>query len=140
MEVSDDGTGVPMSSRPFLAQKHSTSKISSFEAIFDERRCSTLGFRGEALFCLANLSEKLVILTRTKDEELAQRLEFDKNGDLKKDEVQWAPRKVGTTVAVSKLFDALPVRRKDLMKRVKAQKAKVVSLVQGCTLSNMCVD
>lgn len=131
MEVSDDGSGVPLSSRPFLARKHATSKIRSFDDIY-QNHTSTLGFRGEALFCLANLSENLVVVTRTKDDSLGQKLEFDGNGELRQDSVAMTPRKIGTTVAVGKLFAALPVRRADLIKRIKTQRAKVVSMIQGC--------
>lgn len=132
IEVSDDGSGVPLSSRPFMAQKHATSKIRSFDDIY-QNHTSTLGFRGEALFCLANISENLVVVTRTKEDSLGQKLEYMANGELDVESVTMIPRKVGTTVAVSKLFHALPVRRADLIKRIKVQRAKVVSMIQGCT-------
>ncbi len=132
IEVSDDGSGVPLNSRPFVAQKHATSKIRSFQDIYNHT-CTTLGFRGEALFCLANLSENLVLVTRTRQDVLGQKLEYLKNGALDVQSITSVPRKVGTTVAVSKLFHALPVRRADLIKRIKAQRSKVVSMIQGCT-------
>lgn len=132
IEVSDDGSGVPLSSRPFMATKHATSKIRSFDDIY-QNHTSTLGFRGEALFCLANISENLVVVTRTKDDSLGQKLEYLANGELDTDSITMVPRKVGTTVAVGKLFHSLPVRRADLIKRIKAQRAKVVSMIQGCT-------
>ena len=132
LEVSDDGSGVPLSSRPYMARKHATSKIRSFDDIY-QNHTSTLGFRGEALFCLANLSENLVVVTRTQQDELGQKLEYQRDGELRMGSVTMMPRKVGTTVAVGKLFHALPVRRADLIKRIKAQRAKVVSTIQGCT-------
>ena len=95
VEVTDDGIGVPIDSRPYLATPHATSKIRTFEDIYhcpedsdddddnddenddnnndnnedndddndddDEPPSSTLttmGFRGEALFCLANISRR----------------------------------------------------------------------------------
>lgn len=87
IEVCDNGHGVPKSSRPFMATKHATSKLRRFEDLYkdndmtrirghddnedcDENDCApTLGFRGEALFCLANLSRSLVVSTRTIDED-----------------------------------------------------------------------
>jgi len=62
IEVSDDGSGVPSHSRPLMAMKHATSKIRSFNDLYENNfipdQNSTprqnLGFRGEALFCLAN--------------------------------------------------------------------------------------
>lgn len=60
VEVSDDGSGVPMESRHFMAMKHATSKIRNFDEIYST---DSLGFRGEALFCLANISGGLVVAT-----------------------------------------------------------------------------
>jgi len=78
IEVTDDGHGVPKSSRPHMAARHATSKLRRFDDLYDdggggrgggEDDCApTLGFRGEALFCLANLSRSLVVCTRTADE------------------------------------------------------------------------
>jgi DNA mismatch repair ATPase MutL len=41
-------------------------------------------------------------------------------------------RTVGTTVAVVKIFDALPVRRADFIKRIKSQRAKLLRVLQSC--------
>lgn len=139
VEVSDDGSGVPLSSRPFLARKHATSKIRSFDDIY-QNHTSTLGFRGEALFCLANISENLVVVTRTKEDSLGQKMEYLQNGELNADSVELVPRRIGTTVAVGKLFHALPVRRADLIKRIKTQRTKVVNMIQGCTYKHVVVS
>lgn len=129
VEVSDDGCGVPMLSRPYMAMKHATSKIQTFEDIYST---SSLGFRGEALFCLANISANLVVATRTPTDALGQKLEFQPNGMLRPNSTCMVPRKVGTTVAIVKLFDQLPVRRADLTKRIQAQRQRLFALVQGC--------
>lgn len=129
MEVSDDGCGVPIESRPFMAMKHATSKIRNFDDIYST---DSLGFRGEALFCLANISRNLVVATRTADQPLGQKLEFSRDGYLLHETACPVPRKVGTTVAVVKLFDALPVRRADLEKRIHVQRREVFLMVQGC--------
>eukprot|EP00550_Attheya_septentrionalis_P011813 CAMPEP_0198304578 /NCGR_PEP_ID=MMETSP1449-20131203/57472_1 /TAXON_ID=420275 /ORGANISM="Attheya septentrionalis, Strain CCMP2084" /LENGTH=1167 /DNA_ID=CAMNT_0044007103 /DNA_START=237 /DNA_END=3740 /DNA_ORIENTATION=+ len=147
VEVTDDGSGVPLESRPLLAMKHATSKIRTFDNIYeDSATCLTtssregmmhvpgqkqLGFRGEALFCLANLSQKLVVSTRTATNALGQKMEFSHDGKLLESSITDMPRKVGTTVAVVKLFDALPVRRADMIKRIKAQRAKMLRLMQS---------
>eukprot|EP00978_Attheya_sp_CCMP212_P021349 scaffold62195_cov54-Attheya_sp.AAC.2 len=149
VEVTDDGSGVPLESRPLLAMKHATSKIRTFDNIYeDSATCLTtssregmmhvpgqkqLGFRGEALFCLANLSQKLVVSTRTATNDLGQKMEFNHDGKLLESSITDISRKVGTTVAVVKLFDALPVRRADMIKRIKAQRAKMLRLMQSCT-------
>lgn len=120
-----------MDSRPFLATAHATSKIRAFEDIYTQA-LSTLGFRGEALFCLANLSEKLVVATRTEREPIAQRLEYKHDGSLDTSTVDIVPRKVGTTVAVLKLLNSLPVRRADMERRIAQHRAKMMKLMEAC--------
>ena len=132
VEVSDDGCGVPAASRAFLAHPSATSKIRAFEDIYNTS-CSSLGFRGEALFCLANLSQSLVVATRTSDEPVAQKMEFGHDGSLVADSVVPTPRKVGTTVAVVKLLQSLPVRRADMERRIVQHRSKMMRLMEGCT-------
>lgn len=116
-----------------MAHPHATSKIRSFEDIYASSTDSlSFGFRGEALFCLANLSERLVVATRTAAEPVGQQMEFHHDGTLKRDSVAPVPRKVGTTVAVVKLLSSLPVRRSDLVRRVSQQRAKLMRLMEGC--------
>lgn len=124
-----------------MATQHATSKIRSFDDIYsDGEEMSTLGFRGEALFSLANLSQSLVVATRTAAEALAQRLEFRQDGQLDESKTCSVPRKIGTTVAVVKLFHWLPVRRADLSKTIKAQRDKLMKLMQGCKFHEKCPD
>ncbi len=138
LEVSDDGRGVPKHSRPLLAMKHATSKILSFDDLYKDVlvdgqiQPTQLGFRGEALFSLAQISQDLIVCTRTEDEELAEQLKFTRDGYLDPNMVKEVARKVGTTVAVVKLFEKLPVRRADMKKRLKAQRAKLLKLLQAC--------
>lgn len=147
LEVSDDGCGVPIPSRPLMAAKHATSKIRSFEDVYQDSMTPTvrevdgdigirpgskqLGFRGEALFCLANLSKNLAVSTRTPADALGQKFQFRHDGSLDENSVEDCPRKVGTTVAVEKLFDAFPVRRADMTKRIKSQRNKLIKMMQG---------
>ena len=134
--MSDDGCGIPPASRPFIAFPHATSKIRSFEDIYHTGGASnpltTLGFRGEALFCLANLSSNLIVATRTADEAVAQKLAFKRDGTMNPSSVAQMPRKVGTTVAVVGLLEAVPVRRQDMIRRIKSQRDKLIRLMEGC--------
>lgn len=126
VEVSDDGSGVPLDSRRSMALPHSTSKIHSFADIYST---TSLGFRGEALYSLCNVSEKVVIATRTRSDAVAQRLEFGPDGSVLS--TSELPRKVGTTVAVIRLLSHLPVRRKDLEQRLAQHRTKIVQLVSS---------
>lgn len=131
VEVSDDGSGVPPASRPYLAERYATSKISRFEDIYSGTGL-TMGFRGEALFSMACLSLKLVVATRTEDEETAQKLEYLRDGKLDPASVQTIHRKIGTTVAVVQPFAALPARRMDMMRRIKGERSKLFRLMESC--------
>lgn len=131
VEVSDDGFGIPPESRPHVAERYTTSKISSFEDIYSGTGL-TMGFRGEALFSMACLSAKLVVATRTEDEDMAQKLEFDRCGNLDPASVQSIHRKIGTTVAVVQPFAALPARRADMMRRIRGERAKLFRLIEAC--------
>ena len=64
IEVSDDGCGVPAKSRPLMAARHTTSKITSFDDVYTGTGM-TMGFRGEALFSMACSSKQLMVATRT---------------------------------------------------------------------------
>lgn len=132
MEVSDDGSGVPQHSRASLALPHATSKINTFDDIYDRNRTNhTLGFRGEALYSLANVSTQLVVATRCATDTMAQKMEFARDGTLKIDSVVNLPRKVGTTVAVVGLLAALPVRRRDFERRIQHHRSRLIQTVLG---------
>lgn len=108
---------------------HTTSKIKEFQDIYNDN--PSLGFRGEALYSLANLSGNLVIATRSATDSTAQKMEFRRDGTLVQDTVSDMPRKIGTTVAVLRLLEAVPVRRLDLVKRIKEHRSKLIQLVTG---------
>ena len=91
-----------------------------------------MGFRGEALFSLASLSNKLVVATRTAEEELATKLEFLRDGSLDRASVAQIPRKIGTTVAVVRPFHALPARRADMARRIRAERQTLFKLIESC--------
>ena len=163
IQVIDNGTGVPKSDRGFMATKHATSKLRTFGDLYgqtdaegddpnddqrdlmeekidkeDNPKCipiSTLGFRGEALFSLANISKSLIVSTRTKEERTGEEISFDSQGIMLEDSNRPVARGVGTTVSVHGLFERLPVRRVDLCKRIKSQRMKLIKVLQGCKSS-----
>lgn len=165
IEVSDNGSGVPSSSRPMMGMKHATSKLRQFDDLYSDQTTNhggkqygedgdnhaaneetnkdyhsndydcapTLGFRGEALFCLSNISRSLSVSTKSTDDKgLGEAFSFDQQGQLISNSIKKVPRPVGTTVTVHGLFEALPVRRVDLCKRIKGQRTKLMKMMQGC--------
>ena len=107
-EIADDGVGMSVDELPLALERHATSKIAQLE---DLDRLATLGFRGEALPSIAEVS-RLSILSRPRDPEgPAHRL--DAEGGLVQSPAP-AARAPGTTIAVRDLFFNTPARRKFL--------------------------
>ncbi|XP_046734283.1 mismatch repair endonuclease PMS2 [Diprion similis] len=128
VSVSDDGCGVLEEDFEGLGLKHHTSKLRDFS---DLTEVGTFGFRGEALSSLCALSE-LSIVTRHKSKEHGYKLEFDKNGFLKRKEA--CARAVGTTVYIRNLFKTLPVRAKEFQRNYKKEFSKAIQVLYGYCL------
>ncbi len=111
IEVEDDGVGMSPEEIPIAVQRFTTSKISSFE---DLKRLKTLGFRGEALYAIAQVSNLTITSCTSDDATLGWECNFNA-GELISSKP--APRKKGTTVIVKDLFFNLPVRRKFLLSK-----------------------
>ncbi|KAI8967091.1 histidine kinase-like ATPase [Mycotypha africana] len=79
IQVKDNGDGIAESDRPFIAKRHHTSKLSTFE---DLAHVWTYGFRGEAIHSMLNLSNKLTLTTKTKKDTVGKLYDINKNGDL----------------------------------------------------------
>src|SRR5215813_5897885 len=97
IRVSDNGCGIAVEELPLAVASHATSKIRSADDLFS---VVTLGFRGEALASIAEVS-RLLIRSRTADSASGAELEV----------VGGQPREVvpigcpvGTTIEVRNLF------------------------------------
>ncbi|KAH1255929.1 DNA mismatch repair protein MLH1 [Glycine soja] len=62
IQVSDDGHGIRFEDLPILCERHTTSKLSSFE---DLQRIKSMGFRGEALASMTYVAH-VTVTTITK--------------------------------------------------------------------------
>ncbi len=107
IRVTDDGCGIEAEQLPLAVASHATSKIRDADDLF---RVTTLGFRGEALASIAEIS-LLRIVTRTPDSESGASLEVH-GGEAAAVTPCGCP--VGTTIEVRNLFFNTPVRRKFL--------------------------
>jgi len=107
VRVVDNGCGIPADDLPLAVASHATSKIATADDLF---RVGTLGFRGEALASIAEVSQ-LVLRSRTPDSAAGAELEV--NGGLV-GAVAPCGCPVGTTVELRNLFFNTPVRRKFL--------------------------
>uniref|UniRef100_A0A915B1E2 Mismatch repair endonuclease PMS2 n=2 Tax=Parascaris univalens TaxID=6257 RepID=A0A915B1E2_PARUN len=129
MEVIDNGCGIHSSDFEALCKAHATSKLTDLN---DFNHLTTIGFRGEALNALCAISS-VTVITRHVDEAVATRLIYDHNGCIQSRES--CARPPGTTVIVSRLFETLPVRRKELQRTAKKQFCKLLTVVHSLALS-----
>ncbi len=110
MRVTDNGGGIPADELPLAVAPHATSKLSAADDLF---RVGTLGFRGEALASIGEVS-RLVIRSRTAangHRAAVSGAEIEVAGGHA-GEVVPCGCPVGTTVEVHNLFYNTPVRRK----------------------------
>jgi DNA mismatch repair protein MutL len=105
IRVVDNGSGIPPDELPLAVAPHATSKLSTAEDLF---RVGTLGFRGEALASIAEVS-RMVLRSRTAAGDGGAELEI--TGGVM-GEVTPCGCPVGTMIEVHNLFFNTPVRRK----------------------------
>lgn len=110
LRVVDDGHGMNAAEVPLALKRHATSKIRQEEDLLN---ISTLGFRGEALPSIAQVS-RLELVTRAPGAAGGWRLRVE-GGEIR--DSRTAPAPDGTQVTVEDLFFNTPVRRKFLKSR-----------------------
>lgn len=118
--VADDGEGMTEEDVLLAIQRHTTSKISSEEDLFNIR---TLGFRGEALASIVEVS-KTVLTSKSDESPEGVCVEIEGGRVLT---VKAAGRARGTTVDVRELFFNVPARRKFL----KSEKTEFFHIVRA---------
>jgi DNA mismatch repair protein MutL len=125
--VADDGEGMTQEDLLLAIQRHMTSKISSEEDLFQIR---TLGFRGEALASIVEVS-KTVITSKSDASAEGVQVEIEGGRVLT---VKAAGRARGTTVDVRELFFNVPARRK-FLKSAKTEFFHIVRAVKRFALA-----
>ncbi len=107
MRVTDNGCGIAAGELPLAVAAHATSKLAEADDLF---RVATLGFRGEALASIGEIS-RLVLRSRIAASEGGTEIEVS-GGHA--GEVSPCGCPVGTTAEVHNLFYNTPVRRRFL--------------------------
>ncbi|GMK58830.1 hypothetical protein CspeluHIS016_0602720 [Cutaneotrichosporon spelunceum] len=131
VEVVDNGSGIEQANWAAIGLKHHTSKLPSLEEL---SQVQTFGFRGEALAALCALCESVTIVTATKETApMGAVIKLGRNGAVVDDSGRVA-RQRGTTVTVSGLFKALPVRRKEFERTAKREFTKALGLLNAYAL------
>lgn len=128
IKVSDNGSGFTEEDLEVAFLRHSTSKL---EKIEDLEKIRTLGFRGEALASISNIS-KIKLMTK-REEDLAGNSLLIENGKIIKKNKVGMPK--GTTFVISDVFYNTPVRKKFLRKDL-TEINNIIDIVQKIALSN----
>jgi DNA mismatch repair protein MutL len=104
VQVIDNGSGMNEEDAVISFQRHSTSKISTYE---DLENIQTLGFRGEALASIAAISQ-IELKTKTRSDEVGTLVRIEGN------EVKEVSKTIiddGTSISVKNIFYNTPGRR-----------------------------
>ncbi|KAK4802259.1 hypothetical protein SAY86_000462 [Trapa natans] len=108
IQVSDDGHGIRYEDLPILCERHTTSKLSTFE---DLQSIKSMGFRGEALASMTYVAH-VTVTTITKGQLHGYRVSY-KDGLMEHEPKACAAVK-GTQIMVENLFYNMAARRKTL--------------------------
>ncbi len=104
IQINDNGTGMTEDDAILSFQRHSTSKISSYE---DLENILTLGFRGEALASIASVAQ-VELKTKTSSDDVGTLIRVEGTEVTEVTKVQC---EVGTSISVKNLFYNTPGRR-----------------------------
>lgn len=132
IRIADNGMGMDKSQVPKAFARHATSKL---RTISDLDMITSLGFRGEALASIANISQ-VECVTKTADSDFAYKFTVEK-GVVSRGEPVGAP--VGTTMIVRDIFYNTPVRKKFLNTTAK-EVHRIVEVVELLALSHQDVS
>ena len=126
--VKDNGKGIEQEDIVKAFLPHATSKISNIE---DLNSISTLGFRGEALASISNVTQTCLI-TKTKSSDCAFKLEVD-GGNF--GEIEPTTIDCGTRIEVNNLFFNTPARRK-FLKKPKQEENQITNIISRYILAH----
>ncbi|KAJ8770000.1 hypothetical protein K2173_009083 [Erythroxylum novogranatense] len=108
IQVSDDGHGIRPEDLPILCERHTTSKLSTYE---DLQSIKTMGFRGEALASMTHVAH-VTVTTITEGQLHGYRVSY-RDGAMENQPKACAAVK-GTQIMVENLFYNMIARRKTL--------------------------
>ncbi|NVF10600.1 DNA mismatch repair endonuclease MutL [Anaerococcus sp. AGMB00486] len=107
IRVTDDGTGIEEYELELAFKRHATSKINTFDDLYN---IFTLGFRGEALSSILACAD-LTLISCTKNSKVGKKVVYKNNKLIHKSSIA---TNIGTSIEVYNLFKNIPVRRKFL--------------------------
>lgn len=111
IQIRDTGCGIAPQDMERIFLRHSTSKIQSISDLYD---IHSLGFRGEALYSIAAVSD-VVLRSRIKGQDSGWEI-HERGG--KKLKLKPCAMNIGTEIEVKELFFNTPARRKFLKSNI----------------------
>ncbi|MBI4549107.1 MAG: DNA mismatch repair endonuclease MutL [Ignavibacteriae bacterium] len=128
IQVIDDGIGMSHEDAVLAFERHSTSKIATYE---DLEQIRTLGFRGEALASIAAVSQ-VEMKTRQASDQIGTKIRIE--GGVTLEETAEATQ-AGTIITVRNLFYNTPGRR-NFLKTNNTEFRHIYDVVQRIALSH----
>ncbi len=131
IRIVDNGCGMAADQLELAVSPHATSKLESADDLF---RVATLGFRGEALASIAEVSQTTIRSRETlPDGSSSGGAELSINGG-ERSPIQPCGAPPGTMIEVRQLFFNTPVRRK-FMRSVPTELSHITEAVTRCALA-----
>ncbi|HLD55206.1 MAG TPA: DNA mismatch repair endonuclease MutL [Candidatus Nanoarchaeia archaeon] len=121
IKISDNGSGMTKEDSLISYKRHTTSKITNEEDLFS---INSLGFRGEALASIAEVSN-LKIITKTFDSSLGTFIEVEGGKLIKEEQIGCSN---GTIIEVNDLFFNVPAR-KNFLKSNEIELSKIINII-----------
>ncbi|HIG95193.1 MAG TPA: DNA mismatch repair endonuclease MutL [Nanoarchaeota archaeon] len=121
IKISDNGSGMTKEDALISYKRHTTSKIANEEDLFS---INSLGFRGEALASIAEISN-LKIITKTFDSSLGTFIEVEGGKLIKEEQIGCSN---GTIIEVNDLFFNVPAR-KNFLKSNEIELSKIINII-----------
>lgn len=132
ISVKDNGKGIDYDDIKKAFLPHATSKIKD---ITDLEAIKTLGFRGEALASISNVSQTNLI-TKTQIAECAYKIEVN-GGNF--GEIEACSGDFGTKIEINNLFYNTPARRK-FLRKPKQEETQITNVVSRYILANPTIN
>jgi DNA mismatch repair protein MutL len=127
LRVIDNGHGMTAEEAPLALLRHATSKIASADDLYE---IQTFGFRGEALYSIAAVSQ-MTLTTRHKDEPFGTQLRVE-GGEVVAQQRAGTP--VGTIINIEHLFYNVPARKK-FLRKAPTEAGQITAVVQRYALA-----
>ena len=152
IQLKDSGHGISPEDQQYVCKRAFTSKIQTLDDLKNVGG-SSLGFRGEALASVAELSGVLAVTTRVKSEVAGRCSKYGRNGELTgyadlasflacvpflifHRRTQRTSHPVGTTVRITDFLKHIPVRRQTALKCATKSLSRIKKLVQAYAIAH----